>query len=509
MTPELKKMLESCKNLPSPPGIAARIVALANDPDSDIDKLAEVVALDLAIAVKLVRIANSPMYAQRRRTENVRQALIVLGLNASMSLALSFSLLPLSSIEKQADGLDYLLFWRRSLLCAVVSRALADHLKLRNAEELFLGALIQDIGMLALDSAVKNLYAGLGAEQIHHDKVIAHENRRLGADHAVAGGWLLERWNFPERIQQAVAASHLPDRLPRGNPNGLFARCVVLSSLISEVFLDATPNRRFVELGRAAQTHLGIAKEGLGSLLQEVRNLIPEVEQIFDTQIVVDTNPDAILAEAGEVLMLRNLKAMEAMSTLQTQVESLAARSQELEEYSRRDTLTGLYNRRYLDAFLEQEFRAAQKCRQPLSVAFADLDGFKKVNDTYGHQAGDQILVKTAQVLKANVRSIDMVARYGGEEFVLVFPDTGYELLSEVCERIVRAVREVRHTINDMKSVTVSISVGMATAHPDQEFTSAQDLIDAADKALYRAKVQGRNRSVSFELVSRAKVAHQ
>jgi diguanylate cyclase (GGDEF)-like protein len=85
--------------------------------------------------------------------------------------------------------------------------------------------------------------------------------------------------------------------------------------------------------------------------------------------------------------------------------------------------------------------------RTPLSVAFADLDKLKSVNDTYGHAMGDQVLVTTANILKANVRGAAVVARYGGEEFILVFPHTEYPLLKTVCERIVRAFRETRHDV--------------------------------------------------------------
>ena len=93
MTPELRARLESCKTLPSPPGVAVRIIDLANDPDADIDKIAEILSVDPAITIKILRIANSPIYAQQREMETLRQAVVVIGLNATICLALSFSLL--------------------------------------------------------------------------------------------------------------------------------------------------------------------------------------------------------------------------------------------------------------------------------------------------------------------------------------------------------------------------------------------------------------------------------
>ena len=93
MTPELQEQLQRCKTLPSPPGVATQIIDLANDPEADINKIAKILSMDPAITTKILRIATSPMYGQSRKMENLRQAVIVIGLNATISLALSFSLL--------------------------------------------------------------------------------------------------------------------------------------------------------------------------------------------------------------------------------------------------------------------------------------------------------------------------------------------------------------------------------------------------------------------------------
>jgi HD-like signal output (HDOD) protein len=127
LTPELRKQIESCNNLPSPPGVATKIIRLANDPDADMARIADVLALDPAITAKILRIANSPMYARQRKTENLRQALMVVGLNATISLALSFSLLKSWQKHSVVGGLDYPLYWRRALLSATASHVLAPH----------------------------------------------------------------------------------------------------------------------------------------------------------------------------------------------------------------------------------------------------------------------------------------------------------------------------------------------------------------------------------------------
>jgi diguanylate cyclase (GGDEF)-like protein len=508
LTPELRQQLESCKNLPSPPGVATKIIKLANDPEADITRIAEVLALDPAITTKILRIANSPMYARQRKTENLRQALMVVGLNATISLALSFSLLKSWQKESEAGGLDYPLYWRRALLSATASHVLARTIGVKDAEELFLACLIQDIGMMALDRTLPDLYGSLGHEQVRQAALIARETERLGVDHAAVSGFLLEKWQFPERTQLVVTASHNPEGLPKQNAHGVFARCVSLASLIAEVFLDTGKERSFVELAERANSYFAIDKEVLGELLAEISKMIPDAESIFDTQILSAQAADRILEEAREALMLRNLQALQTVDNLKTTTESLENRTRRLEESNKRDPLTNLYNRAYLDQFLQDAFASSVAKGAPLSVAFADLDRFKSVNDTFGHATGDQVLVATANILKANVRAADVVARYGGEEFMLVLPHTDYGLLKTICERIVRAFRETRHDVGVKRDLNVTISIGMATHNDGRIFRSVEELVKGADKALYTAKLQGRNRSVPFDLVANSQLAY-
>jgi diguanylate cyclase (GGDEF)-like protein len=505
---QLRKQLEACNNLPTPPGVATKIIRLANDPEADMARIAEVLALDPAITTKILRIANSPMYARQRKTENLRQAIMVVGLNATISLALSFSLLKSWHRPDEQGGLDYPLYWRRALLSATASHVLARAIGVKDGEELFLACLIQDIGLMALDRTVPGLYDGLGETQVRQAALIAREQERLGIDHAVVSGWLLEKWQFPERTQQVVAASHDAEKISKQSPNGVFARCVALASAIAEVFLDSTGERSFVELAERAQRYFSIDKEVLGELLSEIRQMIPNAEDVFETKILSAEHAEEILEEAREALMLRSLRTLQIVDALRHDTESLEQRTRRLEESNKRDPLTNLYNRTYLDQFLREAFHTSAERGAPLSVAFADLDRFKSINDTYGHAIGDQILVTTANILKANVRAADVIARYGGEEFMLVFPNTEYGLLKTICERIVRAFQDTRHNVGVKRDLGVTISIGMATHNDGRQFRSLEELVKAADKALYTAKLQGRNRSVPFDLVANSQLAY-
>ena len=364
ITPELRKQIESCHTLPSPPGVATKIIELANDPEVDIARIAEVLALDPAITAKILRIANSPMYARQRKTENLQQALMVVGLNATISLALSFSLLKSWQASDQAGGLDYPLYWRRALLVGDgESRARARHRRQgrRGAVPRVPHSRHRPHGARSHASPIST--PGSARDQVHQAALIERERERLGVDHATVSGWLLDKWQFPERTQQVVAASHEPESLTKQSPNGVFARCVALASMIAEVFLDTSGERGFVELAERAQAYFGIDKEVLGELLAEIGQMIPDAESIFDTEILSAGHSEMILEEARDALMLRNLQALQIVDDLKTSAESLEQRTRRLEESNKRDPLTNLYNRTYLDQFLKDSFAESSQDR--------------------------------------------------------------------------------------------------------------------------------------------------
>ncbi len=197
-------------------------------------------------------------------------------------------------------------------------------------------------------------------------------------------------------------------------------------------------------------------------------------------------------------------QAFTALSKMQEQLEimneELARSNQELQRLSSLDGLTGVANRRQFDETLEREWQRAFRTNMPLSLVFADIDYFKRYNDHYGHQAGDDTLKQVAAALRQTVhRPTDLVSRYGGEEFVMVLPDTTLEGAVAVANKVLHGVRNLNipHE-NAEDSDRVTLSIGVATLHP-KKTEKPEILVEAADKALYRAKEAGRNRVESSE----------
>jgi len=156
------------------------------------------------------------------------------------------------------------------------------------------------------------------------------------------------------------------------------------------------------------------------------------------------------------------------------------------------DSLTGLYNRRYMESHLGAMVEDGLTNAKPVSLLIFDIDFFKSVNDTYGHAAGDAVLKEFSQRISQNVRGVDLACRMGGEEFVVVMPDTDLAYAKMVAERLRTRIGETPFKIDEGQDLNVTVSIGIAVVEGAGD--TAEKLIERADAALYRAKREGRNR---------------
>lgn len=499
IAPNIERRLANCPNLPTLPGVAVRVIELGRDPDIDATEVARMVSMDPALSAKLLRIANSPMYAMRRRVENLRQALMLIGLNAALTLALSFSLV--SRLQQQKSrSIDHARYWRRSLLGGIAARAAGEALQLRGQEELFLAGLLQDIGILVLDTALGEEYGRLASVPLTDDELLREERRVLQTDHAEVGAWLLERWELAEPLCEAVRESHARE-LPgvKDREFDAFRRCVNLSGRIADVWLASDHEAASREAAAAASRLFGMRREAVGAILARVGRAVPETAALFEVELVTPGDLAAVLQQAQEVLMIRNLKMIEEVTRARHKADQLESRARAAEHRSRTDGLTGVYNRTHLDEVLQDEFDAASEQGWPLCVAFLDLDNFKDINDTHGHQVGDEALRAVGTLLQSQLREHDIVARYGGEEFMVILPGSRTEGACVVLERLREAIAGQPLTHTSGKPVYATISIGLACHMDGVRYATVEDLVRCADRALYGAKRGGRNRLVIYQ----------
>jgi len=180
---------------------------------------------------------------------------------------------------------------------------------------------------------------------------------------------------------------------------------------------------------------------------------------------------------------------------------SLKQRNEEIARLAVMDSLTGLFNRRYFNENLPKALMAAKRRKQPIGLIIADIDYFKMVNDTYGHQAGDRVLQQFAKLISSSLRTgLDWVARYGGEEFAIILPETDLVGVHTAAERLRLVIAHTPFDIGAEQELRITASFGVASVRPAEQAITMEQFVDIADSALYKAKNLGRNRVEAAEI---------
>lgn len=212
---------------------------------------------------------------------------------------------------------------------------------------------------------------------------------------------------------------------------------------------------------------------GIGSIKDAVQHLVMETQKMQDS----------------------NRKLQAKLEDSSTEIASLRQNLEDVQREAMTDALTGIANRKMFDAMLRRTAAEAMETGEPLCLALTDIDFFKKFNDTYGHQTGDQVLKLVARIMKENVKGRDLAARYGGEEFGVILPQTAIADARTVCEQIRNGVasKRIRNRQTGEEMGNITLSLGIALFRPGEPLS---ELIHRADEGLYFAKRNGRNQTI-------------
>ncbi len=195
--------------------------------------------------------------------------------------------------------------------------------------------------------------------------------------------------------------------------------------------------------------------------------------------------------ETVDIICLRDVtdrqKAIQELEVALTKQKEL---SEELEKQATTDELTNIYNRRQIMKVAAQEFSRSIRYQNPFSILIIDIDKFKIINDTYGHQIGDKVIIEMVKVVLKNIRNVDIFGRFGGDEFMVILPETNQEEAVEAAERICSSMRDIEITF-EADIIKFSLSIGVASYR--EKMKDLEEIIISADKALYKAKAGGRN----------------
>ena len=272
-----------------------------------------------------------------------------------------------------------------------------------------------------------------------------------------------------------------------GRPGDCFGEMALLESRERSATLRALDDTLMIEIPESAfAEHLSSVP---GPLLALLRVFSDRARHDLDSLVSANLK----LQAQAEEMDRKNRELTETRRQLEQ-------RNRDLERLSALDTLTQIANRRRFDAVLRQEWRRAVRDEAAVSLLFCDIDYFKRFNDSYGHQAGDDCLVRVAQAMEETLnRPADLVARYGGEEFVALLVDTDVEGARMLAERMRARIEELQIENRDSGvGPMLTVSLGVATCVPNPTLRP-EDLMDLADRALYAAKASGRNRVSSSQ----------
>ncbi|HUO07176.1 MAG TPA: GGDEF domain-containing protein [Phycisphaerae bacterium] len=470
--------------LPTLPAVAIRALELTRRDNVNLNEIAELISNDPALSTKILKTVNSPFYGLPKQVSTISHALVILGLQAVKTLALGFSLITNLQAKEPIDGFDHMRFWKRSIFSGAAARVLAKHMAMVQQEEAFLAGLLANVGVLVmhrvLGAEFDELYVRCRGD---NDDLLPLCQARFHLDHIETGTMLASHWQLPPVLARPISCHHAPsDDDHELKP---LVEVVHVGVIIGDVFAAADPAPYIVRARKEMTERFKFSPEETEQLLAEIGSSTRDVAKLFEVNIGVNRSYAQILEEAQQALVQLTLQSQQQVRTIQKENETLQARATT-------DPLTGLANRARFDEFLEEQFTRAYRLQRPLALLFLDIDHFKKVNDTYGHPAGDEVLRRVARVLKAACRSIDLAARYGGEEFAIVLTETETPSASQTAEKIRRAI-ESEGISFEGNVLKITASLGIAGTDRTRIFSVPAQLTSAADRASYASKMSGRN----------------
>jgi diguanylate cyclase (GGDEF)-like protein len=458
-----------------------------SDPEVCIDDLSTVIGADPALTARIVKFANSASFARAHAATSLKQAIMVLGASGVKLMALSFSLTETGKCESN-QCFSYEDFWRSSLATAVSAKAIFKAVG-EDEETGFLLGLLMNVGQIAMANGEPESYqALLGDAESNAPELIAKETETFGINRYELAFEVLSAMGFPDSIANSLNLANDESCIAGASVK---SRGMALANQMSFLFLAKSP---------APETVRSFANE-----LSELTGFeADESELLYDSTLQSYAEVASVLAytgpskkSLGEIELEAKKSIIEMSMALQAANSEVQRENNELKSIAYYDALSGLGNRRQYDSMLEAEIDRSSRMGRPLSLVIIDIDFFKKVNDTYGHAAGDAVIAGVAARLNLHIRNYDFLFRIGGEEFALILPESKEEECQLVSERLRKSIAAEPFEFGS-EAISVTISMG-GTIYFPSSITTSDELFKRADKNLYLAKKAGRNQIILGE----------
>ncbi len=493
----VKELFDEKVRLPSPPAIALKILEAVRGEDNSFDDIAQVIMSDPSLTVRVLKIANSSLYGLTKTVTSLSQATGLIGTDAIKNIALSFVIV--QEFQNPLQGrFDLQYFWRRSVTTAVAADVIGKTVKHKD-QDLFVTGLLQDIGVLLLFLSLPEDYTTvLDKKRISGNRLSRAETEQFGCDHTEIALYLSNAWNLPDAIKYPIRYSHTPEEAEEQFRES--ATILDLADKTSSIYHGLHSNKKVTEVLAGFNQEWGFSSKQANDLIDLIGERSREILALF-TIDPGETKPlSIIMQEANEALGELNLSYEQVVLELKQAKQNadqlameLQQANQNLKKLAYRDGLTGLYNKRYFHKVCTTELERSIRYKLPFSLLILDIDFFKKVNDTYGHPAGDMVLEKISNSILRLIRNCDIAARVGGEEFAIILPETGLKGANVLAQRLRRGIEQEKFTAKET-DISITISIGLTATELAKKELSVETFIKQSDQALYKAKQNGRNR---------------
>lgn len=490
--------------LPSLPTAALDLLEASKGSIAEVSDVIRIIRMDPALTARILRATNSSFFALRSEITSIERAIPLLGASFAMALALGFSLVDEKLMTGQV-GEHFRRYWIQSLVQASAAELLSEQTRTSQKDECFQAGLLLDIGQLAILKTMGDEYVPvLMRSQDEQAELVEIEDEDLGFNHAEVGNKLAESWNLAQRLRILVAYHHAPLSIIDGfrhQPEYDTLCIVAVASLVGDYFCRSFKGTALERLRKLTANLFQFDEQRLGNFLESVRERFEACAAMFNFSSATLPSTSELISEANAQLsdltlkvQMENAFVVQRQEQLERDQKSLENRNQQLQRQAIRDALTKVYNRQFLDETLANELRRCKKTASPFGLIFCDIDHFKRLNDTWGHLFGDEVLKKVAQLIQNSIRSCDTLARYGGEEFVILLYQPSDESIEHIAERIRHRVEKEVFAFAEQR-VRVTISLGAVITAPSKSETDlAEKIVHAADEQMYLAKRSGRNR---------------
>ncbi|MFN0199628.1 MAG: diguanylate cyclase [Planctomycetaceae bacterium] len=498
------KKIWSSTQLPTLPAVAVRLLELIKDPETEIRDIVKVIKTDPAIAAKILKATNSSFFGFKAEVTSIERAVPMLGTTMVTSLAMSFALTD-ASMSQGPLAAHYQSYWKQSIVHGAVAEVLSKQSRNGLESEFFLVGLLMDLGRLAMLKTIPREYLPI-LEKDRDDlrDLYVREQEELGINHVDIGVQLMKNWRMPHALIVAVQSHHQNTEViqsQKGEPHYELVTGSALAAAIGAYYCTSRKGLALNRMREISRELYEMSDAKLDQLLLQASDRINATGELFSVDMSELGDPTELMAQASEQLAMLAMRehvvgtqAVARNEEIEREKLELETRNEELQKQAMHDPLTKVYNRNYFNEAIAREIHLSSRTATPVGLIFIDVDHFKKLNDTFGHQFGDLVLQRIARLLGEDLRTSDVLARFGGEEFVILVSQPTEKGLEKLAERI-RSRVESEHIMCGDVNVPVTVSLGAAFTISGRDTKGlTEQLIAAADEAMYEAKQQGRNR---------------